>query len=92
VIPFLFASVPPEPMPGEICREVFWEIAHSKFIKDHERVDLINRIDRICKNSVIITYPEVICDSSGLNCITDEKPMGEVFPPNGWYPWDTHRL
>lgn len=53
----MFLTVPP-PMPGDICIEVLWELAHSPVLNEEERERLIDRIVPLCRDN-LVPPPEV---------------------------------
>lgn len=48
----MFLTVPPA-MPGDICIEVLWELAHSPVLTEDERLYLIDRMVPICRDHLV---------------------------------------
>ena len=43
----------PRPMPGDICIEVLWELAHTEVLSEAERQHLIENIEPICRQNLV---------------------------------------
>ena len=43
----------PEPLPGDVCIEVLWELIHSPVIEEHERPRLVDNLVPWCREHYV---------------------------------------
>ena len=48
----------PRPMPGDICIEVLWELAHTEVLSEAERQHLIENIELVLRHFSAGLQPE----------------------------------